>query len=524
MGSAGLLLLAAGLISLLLIACAGDSRPGSPSGLPVEPAPTVHDLGKQGFSSNQEEPGAKMSASSALPTAVPNTKGLKSAVAESAVPTAEPTNSDTPNGIVPLTPLAKVRIETGIGETATPVISRPTTKGPEDLEPLWGLSTEEVRGLISTGIRGALQDLREQSQSDSAGIVPIRAERVFWNDSSLGCPKPGVVYTQATTSGVWLVFHSPMGEFDYRVTGDDWLLCVSGVRLEPLEQHPLAGVWSNLEPLPTPRSEVAAAVLGGQIYVFGGRPSASANERYDLETGRWQQRAPLPTGLHHSAAVTVNGKIYLIGGGEVGKTPPVSTLWEYDPDANSWRRLADMSINRGAIAAAVIDGKIHAIGGYAGDQGGWSSTHEVYDPGTDSWSHRAPMPTAREHVAAGVVDGKIYVVGGGTANEEYNPDTDTWRKQAPLPSPRSGAGAAVVNGRIYVFGGEWTGGVLLSDAVRYDPVADSWESLPSMSTGRHGVGVVAVDNRIYVLAGGTGKEIPGSYLNEVLILLNDADQ
>ena len=34
-------------------------------------------------------------------------------------------------------------------------------------------------------------------------LVIVRAQSVVWNDGSLGCPEPGMMYTQALVNGYW---------------------------------------------------------------------------------------------------------------------------------------------------------------------------------------------------------------------------------------------------------------------------------------------------------------------------------
>ena len=83
--------------------------------------------------------------------------------------------------------------------------------------------------------------------------------------------------------------------FDYRVTGNHGALCTQAKQQEPLERRQLAGIWSTLAPMPTARSEVAAAELNGKIYVFGGfGAGANMNEEYDPQANSWRHRAPIP--------------------------------------------------------------------------------------------------------------------------------------------------------------------------------------------------------------------------------------
>ena len=56
------------------------------------------------------------------------------------------------------------------------------------------------------------------------------AEAVQWSDGSLGCPQPGVVYTQAIVDGFRIVVQTPSGGLDYRTSGTDFfVVCSQGL-------------------------------------------------------------------------------------------------------------------------------------------------------------------------------------------------------------------------------------------------------------------------------------------------------
>jgi hypothetical protein len=82
---------------------------------------------------------------------------------------------------------------------------------------------------------------------------------------------------------------------------------------------PTRSLWANGEPMPTPRSEIAATSLGDTIYVFGGFDTSGQPtdivEAYSVKDNTWSQIAPLPHVLHHTAASSFNDKIYVVGGG-----------------------------------------------------------------------------------------------------------------------------------------------------------------------------------------------------------------
>ena len=97
------------------------------------------------------------------------------------------------------------------------------------------------------------------------------------------------------------------------------------------EYDPAADSWRALTPMPTKRGSAVAAAVGSRIYVIGGgttspgskepsihpaRPHLAVGtvEEYDPATNSWRARAPMPTPRNHSGIGVVGGKIYVIGG------------------------------------------------------------------------------------------------------------------------------------------------------------------------------------------------------------------
>ncbi len=69
-----------------------------------------------------------------------------------------------------------------------------------------------------------LDDLAARGVTSSPELVS--AEQVTWNDSSLGCPSPGVMYTQALVDGLRVVVTADGTRYDYRFgQGDKPKLC-----------------------------------------------------------------------------------------------------------------------------------------------------------------------------------------------------------------------------------------------------------------------------------------------------------
>lgn len=146
-----------------------------------------------------------------------------------------------------------------------------------------------------------------------------------------------------------------------------------------LAAQPSSGRWVTKVPMPTPRTEVAAAALEGKIYVIGGFGGPGGLvEVYDPATDRWEPRAPLPAALHHTTAVAVSGRLFVFGGEEPAGT--FNQTEAYDPASDSWTALAPMPTSRHGLGAAVIGGVIYVIGGGPRPGGSVSATNEAFIP------------------------------------------------------------------------------------------------------------------------------------------------
>jgi len=403
---------------------------------------------------------------------------------------------------------------------------RPTPASPKTEPARTGtlLSGPELRGLVHPGFRAAVADLTLRNGGILGEVAVVEAARATWPDSSLGCPEAEAFYAQVLTAGFRLVLAHRNQEYDYRIVEDSARLCLAPRTVEPLETTPLEGIWSSLSPMPTPRSEVAVAQLGGKVYVLGGfGAGANANEEYDPQSDTWAKRAPIPRGVDHGAAVALDGKLYFLGGFD-GRWRPLASVWAYDPAGDEWSRKAGLPTARGALGAGALDGKIYTVGGVGED--GDLGTLEEYDPQTEAWRALSPMPTPRDHLAVAAVNGKIHAIAGRVgsyannldSHQAYDPAKGEWTELASLSTPRSGIAAAVVSRKIYVFGGEAVEGTFdQNQAYLIDNGA--WLEMPPLPTARHGLGAAVLGNRIYVMAGGPTPGGSQSAVNEVFIVL-----
>lgn len=171
--------------------------------------------------------------------------------------------------------------------------------------------------------------------------------------------------------------------------------------------------------MPTARSGGAAAVIGGRIYVAGGRPPGGHDfAAYEPASDTWTVLPDLPTQRNHLAAAAIGGKVYVAGGrfGGGGGSEMTAILEVFDPATSTWERRASMPTARGGVNGVAANGCLYTFGGEGNDDHvfGVFEENEVYNPITDTWHSLEPLPI-RVHGVTGlsVIDNWIHLPGGG---------------------------------------------------------------------------------------------------------------
>jgi hypothetical protein len=108
-------------------------------------------------------------------------------------------------------------------------ISATMTKKPERVPPTEAATqvTGEVPARLLDSI---LKDLAGRTGAAQEMITVIQAQATVWKDGSLGCPQPGVMYTQALVNGYWVILQVGNQKYDYRAAETGFFfLCGRGL-------------------------------------------------------------------------------------------------------------------------------------------------------------------------------------------------------------------------------------------------------------------------------------------------------
>jgi DNA-binding CsgD family transcriptional regulator/N-acetylneuraminic acid mutarotase len=273
--------------------------------------------------------------------------------------------------------------------------------------------------------------------------------------------------------------------------------------------------WQARTSMPSARSGLAVVAYEDRLYAIGGESAngvTGAMERYNPEANSWEKLPTMLLAVADIQAVVIGGKIY-VPGGRTASGGLTKNLEIYDPSTDHWQQGADLPTALSAYALVAFEGRLYLFGGWDGAQ--VSDLTYVFDPRLNNWTALTPLPTRREFAGAALAGGKIYVIGGSDGQaglavvEVYSPDREErenpWQTVASMPSGRYGMGISSVADIIYlVYGQGPDDNSQLSLA--YYPQTDAWQPFetPPANQGR-GLGMALLGPYLYVVGGKTGN-------------------
>lgn len=242
--------------------------------------------------------------------------------------------------------------------------------------------------------------------------------------------------------------------------------------------------WQARAPMPTVRYGFAIAAFENHILAIGGDtgegPTAVV-ESYDPKQDVWEPLVDKPTPVAEVGAAVIGGLVY-VPGGRTGQSTVTDVLEIFDPHAGEWSQGPPMPQALAAYAITAYEGKMYLFGGWDGQN--YLDTVFVYDPGSGEWQERPPMPRPRAYAGAVVAMESIFVFGGtdGDAplieNDRYAPNSgeeNAWTEAAPLPEGRYAMGYAAVAELVYVTGGQSDQDDAVLSNLQYLPLEDRWQ-------------------------------------------------
>ena len=176
--------------------------------------------------------------------------------------------------------------------------------------------------------------------------------------------------------------------------------------------------WKELAPMSVARANMAVTVYDNKIYVIGGETAEGVTgltEVYDIATDTWARLPDKPTPVTNAKAVVVGGKIYVPGGRGLTR---VSTdrVESFDPVSNSWQTEQSLPEPISDFALVANEGKIFLFGG----QNDQRTTNKIlsFNPDANLWKKESELPASISDFTAISHVNEIIILGGKDENAE----------------------------------------------------------------------------------------------------------
>lgn len=295
-----------------------------------------------------------------------------------------------------------------------------------------------------------------------------------------------------------------------------FLLVLFGAASETYAQE-----WIEEMRLPQALYSIAAVAAEGDIYVAGGTDGRGAVSgalfRYDVDEGSWQSDLPaMDEPRYFAAAAVLGGKIYVIGGRDEDDEI-LDGVEVFDLRTQEWGEVDDLQEERYGHTAVVLDGRIYVLGG-ADEDGKILKTVEVYDPAEDEWqiSEEWTLDEPRTAFATVAVGRSAYSFGGisrvplpQVQRFNFQSGAEVFIPPGLLDARAYVAAVAVGDTSVFVIGGRNARNRVLDDVVVFMPSENplrQWRRGPRLRAARDSFGAVEVAGTVYVIGGRDGDD------------------
>ena len=277
--------------------------------------------------------------------------------------------------------------------------------------------------------------------------------------------------------------------------------------------------WEELAPLPVGRSMHTAVLLGGVVYVGGGREGRSINDNqnsyrldvYNLTTNQWSS-SPITT-PHRWFALTVLDDKLVTAGGRTKNVEVVKKVLVLN--AGQWKDYSEMPTARSCATAIGYHSMLIVVGGANKVKGKWTtvSTTELLDTTNGCWYTCNNLPSPHQQMQAAIMNNKLYLLGG--VDKDFKPSSqvfvaslDTlsthqlnWQSAPNTPWCFS---APVVLYKFLLTVGGWQQSHA-SEVCIFNSSTGQWKHLTNIPAAKHALAVVGVADDILVIGGMTNE-------------------
>ena len=152
---------------------------------------------------------------------------------------------------------------------------------------------------------------------------------------------------------------------------------------------PASDTWEPVASMIRVRGRFTLVPNGGYLYaVEGGRWLGDRfMERYDPVTNTWEAVVTSKDHLHEEVAAAAMGGLLYVAGGYGHASVVQSECFCFNPSTVSWRKIANLPEPRWSVALSCLRGELYAMGGLGADDDEGPSSCPIwrYKPMQDVW-------------------------------------------------------------------------------------------------------------------------------------------
>ena len=214
--------------------------------------------------------------------------------------------------------------------------------------------------------------------------------------------------------------------------------------------------WEDL-PMDKDLQGVALVSDGKALYRTGGMSALNPKDededlksvadfaKYDPETKTWTQLAPMPEPRSTHDSVVIGRTVYVVGGWTMKGSSEESDFldsalaFDLDHPEAGWKKIKQ-PFKRRALSVGEQGGKLYVLGGLVGGGMTVQKAVDVYDPSAGTWSKGPELPGRGRFEGFGTsaiaVNGRLYYSGGSGVIYRLSKDGDVWETVGAWALPR----------------------------------------------------------------------------------------
>ncbi len=277
--------------------------------------------------------------------------------------------------------------------------------------------------------------------------------------------------------------------------------------------------------------------IGGLSFLNTGNEETNFNSttyfaRYNPKTDEWTELAPLPEPRSSLDAAVIGRSIYVAAGWNLQGASSSDVPWhedvlkfDLDHPESGWQSFEGPGYKTRAASVAAHDGKLYLLGGI--QQRGITRKVSIYNPQTSEWSEgpelKADSSTAGFATSSFATGGKLYYTGGSGVVYRLADDGSNWEIADRLLFPRMFLRLLPLGeNRLIALGGVANGGRTPSvESLQLDtkdnssPKMARW-SVPFNGRAKHSQTLVLDGTKLYAF-GGNASASPHDFSEEAFV-------